>query len=274
MIRSIRNWLLEPSVKVHDVESLACSLAHRQALQYKALLRQLFEGFYHECRLMDLRYFSVTPGLRLEIGSGSSRIKDVYPDVITSDVKHLPFLDIVLRGEEMPFPANSLRAIYAINVFHHFPQPRLFFRELSRVLHPGGGIIFIEPFHSPFARWLFKNLHSSEGFDPNAPAWEATAPTGPLSNANQALSYIVFHRDRKQFEQEFPDFAISLDRPHTHLQYLASGGVNFRQLVPDYCARLVQRAEQMLSPLNSWLALQHTIVLQKRPVGDSAHHNG
>ncbi len=213
---------------------------------------------------MDRRYFEETPGPCLEIGSGSSRIKEVYPEVITSDIKHLPFIDLVLRGEAMPFGACSLRAIYAINVFHHLARPRLFLGELLRVLHPGGGAVLIEPFHGPFARWLFQHLHAAEGFDPRAPTWDSPGPTGPLANANQALSYIVFTRDRQKLEAEFPTLEVVLDRPHTHLWYLTSGGVNFRQLVPDSWGRLIQSAESVLSPLNRWLALQHTIVLRKR----------
>jgi SAM-dependent methyltransferase len=256
---------MDPAVRLHDVDSVDCSLAHRQALQRKTLLRKLFERFYRECRDMDNRYFKETPGKRVEIGSGSSRIKELYPDVVTSDIKHLMFIDIVLRAEEMPFPSNSLRVIYGINVFHHILNPRLFFREILRVLHPGGGVVLIEPFYGPFARWIFQNLHASEGFDPNALNWEASEPIGPLSNANQALSFIVFTRDRTRFRQEFPELEVLADRPHTHLWYLASGGVNFRQLVPDSFMGLIQFSEKLLCPLKRWLALQHTVVLRKRP---------
>lgn len=265
MIGRIRDWLIDPAVRRQDVDGVGSSMAHRQGLQRKAILRQLFERFYRECRWMDLRYFEGTPGRRLEIGSGAGIIKTVYADVITSDIKELPFLDLVLRGEAMPFPANSLRAIYAINVFHHLPNPRLFLREIVRVLHPGGGIVFIEPFYGPLARWVFRHLHASEGFDLGAPAWEAVGPVGPMSNANQALSYVVFTRDRKVLEGEFPDLEVVADRPHTHLWYLVSGGVNFRQLLPDGCVPLVRLVEQLLTPFNRWLALQHTIVLRKRP---------
>ena len=262
--RRLFDWLLDPAVRVQDVDGVDSSVAHRQGLQRKAILRQLFERFYRECRSMDLEHFEGVPGRRLEIGSGAGIIKTVYPDVITSDIKELPFLDVVLRGEAMPFPASSLRAIYAINVFHHLSNPRVFFRELLRVLHPGGGIVFIEPFYGPLARLVFRNLHASEGFDPDAPSWETAGQVGPMSNANQALSYVVFTRDRKVLDEEFPDLEVVIDRPHTHLWYIASGGVNFRQLLPDGAVPLVRAVEQLLSPFDRWLALQHTVVVRKR----------
>ncbi len=264
MMRRFRNWLLDPAVPSRDVDSLEYSIAHRLILQRKALLRRVYEGFYRECRSMDLRYFSDCPGRRLEIGGGPGIIRELYPDVITSDIKPLPFVDMVSGAEAIPFSADSLRAIYAVNVFHHLPHPRVFFREVLRVLHPGGGIIFIEPYYGPVARWLFTHLHASEGFDPKAPAWEATTATGPFSNANQALSYVVFKRDRALFDQQFPDLVVLVDRPHTHLSYLLSGGMNFRQLVPDSFAPLVKSVERLLAPFNRWIALQHTIVLRKR----------
>ncbi len=263
MITKFRDWLIDPTVRPHDVDSPAFSLAHRQIVQRKVILRRLFEAFYQECRGMDLRYFEDCPGARLEIGSGGGIINEIYPDVVTSDIKPLPFIDIVLSAENLPFANNSLRAIYAINVFHHLLGPRDFFREILRVVHPGGGVVFIEPFYGPLAAWVFKRLHNSETFEPDAPGWESSTRKGPFSGANQALSYVVFTRDRSQFVQEFPQLKLVFHRPHTQLSYLLSGGVNFRQLLPDRLTPLVKIADQVLSPLNRWVALQQTIVLRK-----------
>ena len=190
--------------------------------------------------------------------------------MVTSDIKPLPFVDRVIDAQAMAVQDDSLRAIYGINVFHHLPQPRNFFREIIRVLRPGGGVILIEPYHGPIARLLFTRLHDSEGFDLQATEWENSQQIGPCVGTNQALSGIIFDRDRRLFEREFPELEIVLDRPHTHLSYLLSGGVNFRQLAPDWADRLVRAAEWALSPLNRWLALQHTIVLRKRATGVAA----
>jgi SAM-dependent methyltransferase len=264
MMGWLRDWLIDPTVKSHDVDSPEFSMAHRAVVQRKLILRRLFESFYRECRWMDLRYFGSCPGKRVEIGSGAGIIREVYDDVITSDIKILPFIDLVLSADELPFHDNSLRAIYAINVFHHLASPRDFFREITRVLHPGGGLVLIEPFYGPVASWMFKNLHKSEGFEPDDPSWEASGRTGPFSNANQALSYIVFRRDRDRFEREFPELELVSERPHTHLWYIVSGGVNFRQLLPNSMTGLAKFAEAILAPANRWIALQQTIVLRKR----------
>lgn len=264
MIRLIRNLLVEPSVRGLDPDSPAFTAALRDVLQRKPLVRRLFEDFYWACRRLDAEHFGQAPGARLEIGSGASLFKHTFPDVLTSDIKALPFVDFVARGEHLPFRDESMRAIYAVNVFHHLPDPRAFLRESIRVLRSGGGLVLIDPYHGPFARFLFGRLTSSERFDMAAPTWETVAGSGPMSNANQALSYIVFTRDRHVFESEFPQLEIVLDSPHTHLRYILSGGLNFRQLVPDWCGGALTLAERALTPLTHVLALQHTVVVRKR----------
>jgi len=259
----LRRWLLDPRVRSLDPDSTDFSVAHRRVLMSKPLVQGLFRSFYQRCRALDERYFSGS-GIRVEIGSGAGFIAETYADVVTSDVKLLPFVQLVCRGERMPFRDGSVRALYAINTFHHIPSPGAFFSELDRVLHPGGGAVLIEPYFGPVARRLFAGLHASETFDMAATRWEAPAEAGPFSQANQALSWVVFVRDRARFEREFPRIEIVADEPHTHLRYLLSGGVNFRQLLPSVAEPLIVGAERVLSPFNRLLALQHSVVLRRR----------
>jgi SAM-dependent methyltransferase len=266
LIGRIREWLLDPDVAAAEVDGLDHAMANRSVLIRKPLVGKLFQRFYRQCRDFDRRYFGAAQGSRLEIGSGSSRFGETFSDVITSDVQMLPWLDIVLDARQMPFPDGSLRAIYGINVFHHLSDPRRFLREMIRVISPGGGLVLIEPYHGPLARVLFRRLHSSEGFEPDVKTWDMSDSIGPMSGANQALSYVVFTRDRATFLREFPELELVKDYPHTHVWYLASGGVNFRQLVPDSFVGVLSAMERLLSPFDKWIALQHTIVLRKRPL--------
>jgi SAM-dependent methyltransferase len=264
MMGWLRQWLTEPMVRHLDPDATDFTVTHREVLRRKPMLRWLFESFYRECREMDRRYFGDCPGLRLEIGSGSSFFQEVYHDVVTSDIKPVPFLQLAANAEALPLTDGSLRALYAINVFHHLPHPRLFFRELLRVLHPGGGAVLIEPYYGPVARFLFRRLHASEGFDPMVFGWERPQAGGPMSGANQALSYVVFVRDRMIFNEKFPELEVVVDRPHTHLLYFLSGGVNFRQLAPTKLTAAIAWTERCMKFLNPILAVQHTIVLRRR----------
>src|SRR5512141_3304034 len=123
MIAALRSWLTEPTTRQLDPDSPEFTAANRDVLRNKPMLRRLFERFYRDCRRLDTQYFGDCPGLRIEIGSGSSFFKEVYPDVITSDIKPLPFVDLTARAESLPVSPGSVRVLYAINVFHHLPDP-------------------------------------------------------------------------------------------------------------------------------------------------------
>jgi hypothetical protein len=131
------------------------------------------------------------------------------------------------------------------------------------VLIPGGGAILLEPYYGPFATFLFKRLFRTEGFDKTYPSWE-TPVVGPMNGANQALSYIVFIRDRNKYERNHSSLrVVHQEIAGNYLKYLISGGLNFRQLLPDAFIGVVGLLEKLISPLNRWVALHHIIVIRK-----------
>jgi SAM-dependent methyltransferase len=261
----LRRLLQEADLVGVAPDSEAFTDAHRRILARKPLVQQLFAGFYRRCREADERCFGASSSQRrLELGSGAGLLKTLYPDVLTSEVKQVNYVDLLARAEELPFPDSSLRAVYAMNVFHHVSDPRVFFREVERVVTPGGGIILVEPYYGPLARLIFKRLFTMESYDTQAPEWPRHGREQVASEANQALSYIVLRRDRVMWQREFPGLELVSDVAHTHLGYLLSGGLNFRQVVPDPLGRMVLWTEAKLGLLNPVLALQHTLVVRKR----------
>ncbi|TKB26346.1 class I SAM-dependent methyltransferase [Desulfopila sp. IMCC35006] len=235
---------------------------HSMMLDNKQMLRQVFTEFHHLFHRLDNRFFSAK-GIRVEVGAGVVPIKGSYSDVLATDIVPGPGLDRVINAEDMDLDDGSVRVVFGQNCFHHFPRPELFFLELERVLSPGGGVILLEPYYGPFASFLYKQLFKTEGFDKNFPSWE-TPVIGPMNGANQALSYIVFVRDKHEFQQKFPTLKIVHTEPcANYLKYLVSGGLNFRQLCPDWAIPILSLAQGILSPFNCWLALHHVIVLRK-----------
>jgi hypothetical protein len=70
-----------------------------------------------------------------------------------------------------------------------------------------------------------------------------------MHGANQALSYIVFERDRALFEQRCPTLEVVVREPLTNwLRYLLSGGLNFRQLVPSRTEEVLRALVRLLAP--------------------------
>lgn len=91
-----------------------------------------------------------------------------------------------------------------------------------------------------------------------------TPVSGPMNGANQALSFIVFFRDQELYQKKYPNLkVVHQELAGNYLKYLLSGGLNFRQLLPDSCTGLVGLLERAISPLNKWIALHHVIVIRK-----------
>lgn len=259
-----REFLKDPRVKGIDIDSPEILEVHRKVIADKPLMRQVFQKFYDTLISARDRYFKV-PGREIEIGAGVSFFKQSNKAVYTTDIKESPGLDGVLNAQAMDLEDASVRSIYGINCFHHFPNPRLFFSELARVLNRGGGCVLIEPYYGPFAKLLYENVHKDEHFNPKQQGWEEDQKMSFMSGANQALSYMVFVRDRETFEREFPELeVVEISKINNYLQYLLSGGVNFRQLVPDFLIPCVRLVEWLLTPVSHLLALHYTIVIRKR----------
>lgn len=261
-MRKILDFLRDPLLDGMDVDGVSRIEQHQKMLEKKRMLREVFSEFHHLFRKLDQQHLPGT-GTVIELGAGVAPMRDSYPEVLATDIVEAPYLDRVLNAEAMDLPDNSVRVIYGQNCFHHFPHPDSFLSELERVLIPGGGVILLEPYYGPFASFMYKRLFRTEGFDKNFPSWE-TPVSGPMNGANQALSYIVFVRDRKEFERKYPSLKIVHEqRVGNYLKYIISGGLNFRQLLPDGMISVVNAIENLLWPFNRWFALHHVIVIKK-----------
>jgi SAM-dependent methyltransferase len=264
MMRRLLDFVSEPRLRGVNVNSVDLVYRHRDILRSKPLIYAVMGEFYRACLALDEAHFS-GEGLRVEFGAGSSLMKDFQPDVMVTDIKPADFLDRVLDAEDMDLPDGSVRAFYGINCFHHLPSPDRFFSELSRTLVAGGGCVLIEPYFGPFAEFLYRRLFATEGYDPDDSTWEGAADRGAMMGANQALSYIVFRRDRAEFERKHPSLELVTQlRSKTYLRYLLSGGLNFRQLVPTWLGGALSGVERLLTPVDHLLALHHLVVIRKR----------
>lgn len=55
-----------------------------------------------------------------------------------------------------------------------------------------------------------------------------------MLDSNQALTWIVFDRDRKRFAREFPELTLEQRSFLPWFSYLMSGGVNLRTFFPKF----------------------------------------
>ena len=252
---------LKPKEYGHiDFDSVEASEMAQRAIREKKCLRSIYQEIYG--MVMSAREKYLTSGGKvLEIGSGGNFVKTLYPQVITSDVRSLTGVDMVFSAESIPLEDNSLDAIIAIFVLHHIPDVERFFTEANRVLKKGGGIIVVETFYSPFARFIYKNIHP-EPFDDHAPDWKIHGHT-PMTSSNQALSFLLLKRDRKRFEKRFPCFHLVYNKPFGFIRYMLTGGVWLKQIGPDWIYPVLRIIELFLSPLMFFIGLHHIFVLKK-----------
>jgi len=256
------DFLREPMLCAVDVDGDERLVLHRQILQRKEMLRTVFMEINDEFHRLANEYLTVD-GAEVELGAGVAPMKEKYPNVLSTDIVAAKHLDMALNAENMQLGDASVRVFYAQNCFHHFPHPSQFFSELERTLKPGGGAVILEPYYGPMATFLFKRLFKTEGFDKKFPYWEAPV-SGPMNGANQALSYIVFERDRHRFELEHPRLEIVHQSiMGNYLKYLLSGGLNFRQLLPDFLTGFINFIEKAMKPFNSIFGLHHIVVIRK-----------
>ena len=85
-----------------------------------------------------------------------------------------------------------------------------------------------------------------------------------MSTANGALPWILFHRDRARFAEQFPELEIDEIRLLMPLRYLLSGGVSMRALVPDWTFGFWSAFEQALEPVLPEMAMFAYITLRRR----------
>ena len=183
-------------------------------------------------------------GVAVELGSGGGFVKEVIPEMVTSDTLSYEGVDQVIDACKMPFEDESLKGICMLNVFHHIPDVTSFLKEAARCLKPRGRILIIDQ-HPGWIGWPIYTFIHHEHFDSKSARWTFET-SGPLSGANGALAWMVFKRDRKAFEALFPRLKILRYDPHTPLLYWLSGGLKKWSLVPQGGLGMVRFFEKVL----------------------------
>jgi SAM-dependent methyltransferase len=240
-----------------DLDDPKATLAHRDLILQKPFLKRLYNDWYD---VFIKKAKEIKTGKHLEIGSGGGFLKEVFPEVITSDILALPNVDMVFSAEVMPFKENELASIVMLNVFHHIPKPYLFLQEAQRTLVKGGKIIMTEPANSALGRFIYKRFHH-EPFEENGP--REIKAGNPLSNSNQALPHIYFERDLELFKKEFPQLKINSIKYHSPFSYIISGGVSRSAMLPYFMYNFVKVMEWLFSPLSKQIGLFCTIEVEK-----------
>jgi SAM-dependent methyltransferase len=207
---------------------------------------------------------STTPQY-IELGAGVIPMSKLDSRIKSTDIVPTAHLNGVLDATDLDIEDSTVSGFFLQNTFHHIPDPIAFFEETSRVLTPGGRIVILDPYFNGLSKWLYPRLFKTEDFDMEG-SWKGTN-FHAMIGANQALSYIVFVRDREYFESTFPELRIVEKLPvYFGFRYILTGGLNFRKIAPGFIFSLVRKLERF-----PWLfyffAIHWIIVVEKRVQG-------
>jgi SAM-dependent methyltransferase len=243
--------------------SLADTLReHERAWNERPLLRKIYREWF---ALLASR-LSTVPGVTLELGSGIGRLRDLVPQLVTTDVEQTPWADRVVDAAAIPYADAELANIVMLDVFHHLPRPSAFLDEARRVLAPRGRVVMLEPHVSPLSGLAYRLHH--ERLELGTDGFADSDARNPL-DGNLAQTTLAFFRQRDEYARHWPELPVAETRLLSLLAYPLSGGFTRRPLLPTRLYGPVRAAERALTPVLGRLgAFRSLIVLERAPAGD------
>ncbi len=92
-----------------------------------------------------------TPEKALDLGCGTARYKNYFPNSISLDISKRKGVHIVADAHALPFSESSFSIVLSTEMLEHVKNPQKVIHEIQRVLRPGGKVLlttrFVFPIH-------------------------------------------------------------------------------------------------------------------------------
>jgi SAM-dependent methyltransferase len=255
-----------------DSEDREVLLRHRRVWDEKPVLRRIYNEEFFD-RMLS---FQKPDGVSVEVGAGPGFFKKLLPSTISTDLVWSEWLDAVADAQRLPFQSSSVTNLFGLDVLHHLASPMKFLQEAQRILSPGGRLILVEPWVTPFSYLIYRYLHQ-EGCDlsalPENPEDGKHPKEKKALEGNPAIPYLLFGpRYCSRTLASLPLFSVLAAEPFCLFAYLLSGGFKPFNLLPEFLYPFVSRFERATFTL--WrrsAALRILLVLEKRisPAGEA-----
>lgn len=235
---------------------------HRLVWQQKPVLQRIYrEEFFS--RLLSYRQQG---GVSVEVGAGPGFLKEMLPEIISTDVIWCPWLSAVADAHHLPFKSDSVTNLMGLDVLHHLQAPLTFLKEAERVLAQSGRLILVEPWVTPFSHVVYRYLHQEDCELSARPlnGSQSTQEKKPF-DGNSAIPYLLFcPRALTKTLAHIPSFKVVAIESFCLFAYLLSFGFKRTCLLPEALYPLVAKFERAtLSLWRPWAALRVLLVLEK-----------
>lgn len=245
-----------------DVKGARQHYFNTKTANLKFLLQRRFEWMN--------KYIQPThKGIEVGAGTGISKQFITNSHFKITDFANHDWLDVKgVDALKTPFASNEFNFIISSNMIHHVPYPVAFFKEMSRILQPGGYLLIQEINLSFFMRLLLR-LMKHEGYNYQINIYdENLICTNPddLWSANCAIPNLLFDNIKK-FQSKISDFKIIHQSYSEFFNFLNSGGVIAKTAfipLPKIFLHFFNALDTLLTKFfPNIFALQRQIVLQK-----------
>ena len=214
---------------------------------------------------MDLNH----KGIEVCAGSGLSNEIIKSKNYLITDFTNKEWLDKkMVDALNTGLDSNSYDFVIASNMIHHVPYPMIFFKEMERILKPGGHLIIQDVNCSKMLKLLLI-LMNHEGYDSTIDVFdERNICTDPkdLWAGNNAIPNLLFD-DINKFEDKVKRFKLVKHKYSEFLTFVNSGGVvskTFYIPLAQPFLKVVYFIDSFLCKIApKFFALQRQIVLKK-----------
>ena len=232
---------------------------YRRAWDRKPVLRAVYADFFK--RIAG----HCGSGLTLEIGGGIGNLKELLPDVISSDIQVSQHLDFVADAQSLPVRGGALANIVMLDVLHHLEFPIRFLREAERALEPGGRVVMVEPAITPGSSFFYRFIHQEPVRMSADPLVDGQPDiTRDPYDSNQAIPTLLATRDRRRLSEAVPGLQLREVEWFSFFAYPLSGGFKPWSLVNErFALRLLDMERRLERPIGRYLGFRVALVLEK-----------
>jgi SAM-dependent methyltransferase len=237
---------------------------HRRVWMEKPVLRRIYKEEFFSRQLAQQKI----GGINIEVGGGPGFFKAAFPAVISTDLIYCPWLDVIADAQKLPFREGSVGNIFGLDILHHLAAPIAFLQEAERVLTPGGRLILVEPWVTPFSFVIYRYLHQ-EDCDLSVNPYEVSNPdraaTKKAFEGNQAIPYLLFGRqNRAKTFALVPQLKLAKLEQFCLFAYLLSLGFKNMNLLPEFIYPSLAVLERATLPLWRRIASLRALIVLER----------